>query len=100
MTDTGIGAPPYPPMRQCCNASALKLGSNKQRLYIAGTIRVWVMRSWVANSKNCLALNSCMIKIAPPTCTMVAMMAIKPVTWLAGTANIDESFSVKRIPYW
>ena len=67
---------------------------------MAGTMSVCVIFSCVAKSKNCFALNSRMIKVAPPTFTMVAMMAINPVTWLAGTAKIEESFSVKCIPYW
>ena len=38
--------------------------------------------------------------IAPPTCSIAAMMAMSPVTWLPGTASAERSSGTSRMQAW
>jgi len=52
---------------------------------MAGTISVWLMRCCAISAMKASALNTGTMTVQPPTCSMLAMVAISPVTWLAGT---------------
>ena len=46
---------------------------------------------------NASALNSGTTITVPPTRHIAAMLAISPVTWLAGTASAERSSAVRRM---
>ena len=67
---------------------------------MAGTISVCVTRSRCISAMNGSALNAGTMTVVPPTCSIVAMIAIRPVTWLAGTASADTSPSRSFMQAW
>lgn len=78
-------------MRQCASAAPSKPGCINANVYMAGTISVCVTRSAASVARKSAALNCGSTTMAPPTCTIAAMMAISPVTWLPGTARAERS---------
>ena len=70
------------------------------RLYMAGTIKVWVMRSRWASCKNAAALNCGMMTSLPALSTRVVIKATKPVTWLKGTVATELSCGPKPMAIW
>ena len=58
---------------------------------MAGTITVWLMRSAASRATKASALNSATTTTQPATRHMAAITAIRPVTWLAGTASAERS---------
>jgi hypothetical protein len=99
MVASGIGAPPKAPMRQCDRSNLAKFGSSRQRLYIAGTISVCVMRCSAASSRKARALNTGISTVVPLTLIIIRMIATSPVTCDAGTASTDTSPSRNAMPY-
>ena len=87
MVSSGIGAPPKLPMRQAERSYWEKSARSRQRLYIAGTIMVWLMRSAASSSTMAAASNSRIMTVRPPMPIMVWIRAQSPVTWLAGTTS-------------
>ena len=67
---------------------------------MAGTMSVWVTRSACSSAMKVSALNSGTTMTAPPTCSMLAMTAIRPVTWLAGTASAERSCAASFMQAW
>ena len=55
------------------------------------------MRSRASSCTKGPALNSGTITTVPPTCHIAAMIAIRPVTWLAGTASAERSSAPSRM---
>jgi hypothetical protein len=78
-------------MRHALRSACANAGCSRHRLYIAGTISVCVTRSRCISAMNGSALNAGTITVVPASCSIVAMIAISPVTWLAGTASADTS---------
>ena len=98
MVACGIGAPPNPPMRQAERSNCATPGSSRQRLYIAGTISVCVIRSRAAISMKLRALKAGSSTVQPPTRSIVRMIATSPVTCEAGTASTETSPSRSAMP--
>ena len=48
---------------------------------------VWLMRSAAISVMKASALNAGTMTVVPPRCSKVAMIATRPVTWLAGTTS-------------
>ena len=84
-------------MRQAERSALAKPGSSRHRLYIAGTISVWVIRSRASSATKAAALNAGTTTTVPPTRHIVAITAIRPVTWLAGTASAERSSGPSRM---
>ena len=98
MVFSGIGAPPNPPSRQRPSDQSARFARIRTRLYIAGTMTVWVIPSASARRRNPSTSNAGRISAAPPTERIVRMLAISPVTWLAGAASRLRSSSVSAMP--
>ncbi len=99
MVAVAIGAPPKPPSRQADSSADWKRGSSRIRLYIAGTSSVCVMRSRSASSRKSAALKARMTISVPAACTMAAISATTPVTWLMGTARTARSCLVRPMQH-
>ena len=63
-----------------------KSAVSRQRLYIAGTISVCVIRSRSASARKAAALNSGRMTSVPAQAAIARILATMPVTWASGTA--------------
>ena len=64
---------------------------------MAGTIRVWVIPSLAASCRKRVALKVGSTSSAAPAPTTAMRLAIRPVTWVTGTASMDRSDSVSAM---